>query len=79
MCDAVLPTQTPFLTFPVRFSVPFFLEPNFSANVNVVLPGCETRDQKPKYYGPWLLENIRKWDEYKGLFSRLDEQAGKTL
>ncbi|XP_050705070.1 1-aminocyclopropane-1-carboxylate oxidase-like, partial [Eriocheir sinensis] len=42
-----------------RLSVPFFLEPRFHANVNVVLPGCEQRESQPKYYGHWLLEGIR--------------------
>lgn len=64
---------------PGRLSVPFFLEPKFDANVNVVLPGCEPRDTKAKHYGPWLCEKISKWAEYKGLMARLEQETGKTL
>lgn len=62
-----------------RLSVPFFLEPRFHANVNVVLPGCEQRESQPKYYGPWLLEGICKWAEYKDLCRRIEKETAKTL
>lgn len=62
-----------------RLSVPFFLEPRFHANVNVVLPGCEQRESQPKYYGPWLLEGICKWAEYKDLCRRIEKDREDTV
>ncbi|XP_047737586.1 2-oxoglutarate-dependent dioxygenase tropC-like isoform X2 [Hyalella azteca] len=61
-----------------RFSVPFFLEPRFDANVNVTLtpPACLTKTKdtvvllpsgKPLPYGSWLLKNLVGFIEYKSL------------
>ena len=55
-------------------SVPFFLEPRFDANVNVVLPGASLKNNETLNYGPWLFEKISKWAEYKGLMARMVEE-----
>ncbi|KAK3879969.1 hypothetical protein Pcinc_015496 [Petrolisthes cinctipes] len=52
-----------------RFSVPYFLEPRYDANINQCLPGgtpalCDDPGHKV-YYGPWVFEKITKFAEYK--------------
>ncbi|KAK3871777.1 hypothetical protein Pcinc_023102 [Petrolisthes cinctipes] len=58
-----------------RFSVPYFLEPRYDANINQCLPGgtpalCDDPGHKV-YYGPWVFEKITKFAEYKDLITRV--------
>lgn len=59
-----------------RLSVPFFLEPRFDANVNVVLPGTGIEAAKTRNYGPWLLDKLSKWAEYKDFIRRMEQIEG---
>ena len=41
-----------------RYSVPFFLEPKYSANMSVRLPGVLEVPPEPVSYGPWALTKM---------------------
>ncbi|XP_045617409.1 uncharacterized protein [Procambarus clarkii] len=65
-----------------RFSVPFFLEPKYDGNINIVLPGGSTgltEDPGQRVnYGPWVWEKIIQYAEYKDLI-KLREKEGLSL
>lgn len=54
--------------------MPFFLEPKYDGNINIVLPGGApelTDDPKqPIPYGPWLFKKMTKYAEYRDLIER---------
>ena len=51
-----------------RYSVPFFLEPKYSANMSVRLPGTEDAPAEPVCYGPWALTKmINDYYEFRDL------------
>lgn len=56
-------------------SVPFFLEPRYEGNINIVLPGGEPviSDNLNKHvsFGPYLFKTITKFAEYKDLIERV--------
>lgn len=62
--------------------MPFFLEPSYEGNINIVLPGGTpelTDDPKEVVpYGPWLFDKITKYAEYRGLLERA-AKLGLTL
>ena len=60
-----------------RYSLPFFLEPGYSANVPLSLP-LEGKDEdtiKYMQYGPWLRENMKKYAEIKDLLQQVEESG----
>ncbi|XP_042226693.1 1-aminocyclopropane-1-carboxylate oxidase-like [Homarus americanus] len=58
-----------------RFSVPFFLEPRYHGNINIVLPGgtptLTTDPEEEVPYGPWIFNKITRFAEYKDLIKRV--------
>ncbi|XP_037083326.1 2-oxoglutarate-dependent dioxygenase-like [Pollicipes pollicipes] len=51
-----------------RFSVPFFLEPRYSANMSVRLPGSGQAEPEPVSYGPWAITKmINSFYEFKDI------------
>lgn len=58
-----------------RQSVAYFLEPRFDANINIVIVGTVTTEEKKEEvcYGPWLLQNMKDkgYVEYKALTSAI--------
>ncbi|KAG7166231.1 1-aminocyclopropane-1-carboxylate oxidase-like, partial [Homarus americanus] len=51
--------------------VPFFLEPRYHGNINIVLPGgtptLTTDPEEEVPYGPWIFNKITRFAEYKDL------------
>ncbi|KAK7099649.1 uncharacterized protein [Littorina saxatilis] len=59
-----------------RFSVPFFFEPHYAANITRVMPsmsqqcarevtGDGASESAECHYGPWLIEKMRSFAEYR--------------
>ena len=56
-----------------RFSVPFFFEPRYTADITRVIAPCEevqsqstsSTHQGHKLYGPWLIEKMRSFAEFR--------------
>jgi hypothetical protein len=49
----------------LRYSIPFFLEPRFDAEIKSI-----AGDKAGVVYGPWLIEKIqREYVEYAGLLA----------
>lgn len=47
-----------------RFSVPFFLEPCYRANIAKFLPADEKTKDELEHYGPWLIHRMVKVKKY---------------
>lgn len=62
-----------------RFSVPFFLEPRYDANINVVLPGgtpeLSSDEDECVEYGPWLFKLTTRFAEYRDLIERASKES----
>ena len=59
-----------------RYSFPFFFEPGFSAMVPRSLPSCSDESSSEiQYiqYGPWLMENMKKYAEVGDLLKIAEE------
>jgi len=51
-----------------RYSVPFFLEPKYSADMAVRLPCADEQRGEPVWFGPWsLLKQAKIYYEFQGL------------
>ena len=51
-----------------RFSVPFFLEPDYRANIGKFLNNDEVKEKALNYYGPWVIHEmaiVKKYVEQK--------------
>ncbi|KAK7489017.1 hypothetical protein BaRGS_00019678 [Batillaria attramentaria] len=56
-----------------RYSIPFFFEPNYRADITRVMPWPEEESLPVqseqvvanKHYGPWLIEKMRSFAEYR--------------
>lgn len=59
--------------------MPFFLEPRYDANINVVLPGGTPELSSDKNenveYGPWLFKLTTRFAEYRDLIERASKES----
>ncbi|KAK6187717.1 hypothetical protein SNE40_005679 [Patella caerulea] len=68
-----------------RFSVPFFFEPNYAADVGYVLDSflsenktvIDSPDKESRLkYGPWLLKKMMEFTEYRYMIEFFNQQSG---